>query len=72
MNDIDSGTECTFSMFTDDTKLRGAVNVLQGWDAVQRDQDRLEQLAQVNLMMLNKSTCKICTWVVANPTISIA
>jgi len=59
-------------MFTDDTKLRGAVNVLQGWDAVQRDQDRLEQWAQVNLMMLNKSTCKICTWVVANPTISIA
>eukprot|EP00076_Gallus_gallus_P008731 XP_004938006.1 haloacid dehalogenase-like hydrolase domain-containing 5 isoform X1 [Gallus gallus] len=46
MNDIDSGTECTFSMFTDDTKLRGAVNVLQGWDAVQRDQDRLEQWAQ--------------------------
>ena len=56
---IDSGVECTLSKFADDTKLWGVVNTSEGWDAIWRDLDRLEQWAQVNLMRFSKSKCKI-------------
>lgn len=41
---MDSEIECTTSNFANDTKLCGAVNMLEGWDAIQKDLGRLEKL----------------------------
>jgi len=58
--DMDSGIENTLCKFADDnTKQSGAVSMLEESDAIQRDLDRLERWAHVNLRKFNKSKHKV-------------
>jgi len=56
---VDSRIKCTLSKFANDSKWCGVVNTLEGRDAIQRDRDRLQRWACVNLMNLNKAKCKV-------------
>jgi len=59
VGNMDSGIERTLGKFADYTKRSGAVDMLEGRDAVQRDLDRLERWACAILMKFSKTKCKV-------------
>jgi len=58
VDNVGSGIECTVSKFANDTKLCGAVDLLEARDAIQRNLDRLERWVCLTLMKF-KAKCKV-------------
>ncbi|KAJ7401062.1 rna-directed dna polymerase from mobile element jockey-like [Pitangus sulphuratus] len=61
VSNMDSGVEGTLSKFPNDTELCGAINTLEGRDAIHWD-------ALIDFMMLNMDKCKVLHVGQGNPT----
>ncbi|GAB0175818.1 cAMP-dependent protein kinase inhibitor alpha [Grus japonensis] len=59
--------KCNESFVSSDTKPNGAVDTLEGRDAIQRDLHRLEEWDHVNLMRFNKAKWKVLYMGRGNP-----
>lgn len=70
VSDMDSGIESTLSKPAADTKLCGAVEKLEGRDAMQRVPDKLEMGACANLSNFNEAKCKVLYLGQGNPSTS--
>jgi len=55
---MDSGTVCTLSKFVNNTKLSSVFGTLEQRGANQRNLDRIEMRAHMNLMKFNTAKCK--------------
>ncbi|KAJ7401671.1 hypothetical protein BTVI_93157 [Pitangus sulphuratus] len=59
INYFDAGLEGILSKFVDGKKLRGAVDSLEGREALQRGLNKLQDWAITNYMKFNKGKCQI-------------
>jgi len=59
ITDIDSGIKYTFSKCADDTKMSGVADTPEGWNAIQRDLDKVKKWVCVNLTRFNNAKCKV-------------
>lgn len=57
IHDVDESIECSLSKFTGDTTLVRNVDSQEGRKVLESDLDRLDQRAEINLMMNLKAEC---------------
>lgn len=53
------GTRCTLSRLAEDTKLNSAINMPEGWDAMQRDVEKHKKWACGNIIGFKKGKSKV-------------
>lgn len=61
INDLDVGTKCSLSKFTDNKYLGGVADIPAGCAAIQRSLNRLEIWTERNLMKFSQRKCNPVT-----------